>query len=93
MPAYDFKCKKCSRTIEVTRGARDDSPVPCPECGEPMKLVFHAVGVHFKGSGFHATDYPRPRTVAKTEADAKPDAPACDAAGSSPSCEGCPSAD
>jgi predicted nucleic acid-binding Zn ribbon protein len=35
--------------------------VDCPACGGDTKQVFHAVGVHFKGSGFHNTDYrPKP---------------------------------
>ncbi|MDO8964087.1 MAG: zinc ribbon domain-containing protein [Coriobacteriia bacterium] len=84
MPAYDFKCKKCSEVFEITRPASDDAAVPCPMCGGETKQVFHAVGVHFKGSGFHNTDY------------RKKEAPAeggCAAAGSTPACGGCPSAE
>jgi putative FmdB family regulatory protein len=56
MPAYDFRCVECSNVCEVTRPARDDSPVPCPACGGATKQVFHPVGVHFKGGGFYHTD-------------------------------------
>lgn len=65
MPAYDFRCTACGTITEVTRPAADDSPVACPQCGAATKQVFHPVGVHFKGSGFHNTDYrPKPASEA-----------------------------
>jgi putative FmdB family regulatory protein len=57
MPRYDFRCRPCGLTFEVSRGTADRSPVPCPECGQDAKRVFSPVGVVFKGSGFHNTDY------------------------------------
>jgi putative FmdB family regulatory protein len=83
MPAYDFKCTRCSTVFEITRPSADDSPVACPECGAETKRVFSPVGVHFKGSGFHNTDY-RPKP--------KEDAAPCEAAGSTGACSGCPAA-
>ena len=86
MPTYDFKCKKCSEVVEVVRPSADDSPVPCPSCGGETKRVFSPVGVHFKGSGFYSTDSrAKPKPAAETTA--------CDAAGSTPACADCPSAD
>ncbi len=84
MPAYDFRCKACSETFEVVRPSTDDSPVTCPSCGGDAKRVFTPVGVHFKGGGFHNTDYRAPRP-----SEAKP----CQDAGSKPSCDGCPGAE
>lgn len=85
MPAYDFKCRTCSRVFEVSRSSSDDSPVACPDCGGATKRVFSAVGVHFRGSGFHNTDYrPKPAEA--------PPAPACGAASSSGCCADCPAA-
>ncbi len=84
MPAYDFRCKSCDRTIEVTRHARDETPVLCPGCGQQMKQVFHPTGVHFKGSGFHNTDYRTPERHPEG---------GCEAAGSTGACEGCPAAE
>jgi putative FmdB family regulatory protein len=86
MPAYDFRCTECAHVCEVTRPSSDDSPVPCPVCGGTTKQVFHAVGVHFKGSGFHNTDY------RKKEPEAQSDAPSCPAA-TGGSCDGCPAAE
>lgn len=84
MPAYDFKCRSCATVFEVTRAATDDSPICCPECGGETKRVFSPVGVHFKGSGFHNTDY-RKRDTSAT-------APACPSAGSESACSSCPAA-
>ncbi len=67
MPAYDFKCKLCGVVVEVTRPGADDSAVPCPACGAETRRVFSPVGVHFKGSGFHNTDYRKtPRSSEST---------------------------
>ena len=87
MPAYDFKCRSCANVFEVTRAATDDSPVCCPECGGDTKRVFTPVGVHFKGSGFHNTDY-RKKDTSATPATTAP-AP-CPSAGTSGGCETCP---
>ena len=79
MPAYDFKCTECAKAFEVTRPmiAKDD--VCCPSCGAPARKVFSPVGVAFKGTGFHNTDYrPRPKEEA-AESAPKTDAPACPA--------------
>lgn len=86
MPAYDFKCRACGTVFEVTRAATDDSPVKCPTCGGATKRVFTPVGVHFKGTGFHNTDY-RKKEPSETPATT---APACPSAGSSGGCESCP---
>jgi len=85
MPAYDYKCTACSKVFEIVRPPRADAAVPCPTCGAATKQVFHAVGVHFKGSGFHNTDY------RKKEPAAAESAP-CEAAGSTPACGDCPAA-
>jgi putative FmdB family regulatory protein len=89
MPAYDFKCKKCSAVVEVVRPTSDDSPVICPECGGETRRVFTPVGVHFKGSGFHNTDY---RKTQPPEGPT-PQAPSCPAQGPDSSCAGCPAAE
>lgn len=86
MPAYDFRCTACSNVSEVRRSASDDSPVPCPVCGGETKQVFHPVGVHFKGSGFHNTDY---KKTSAPPAEAPASCPAAEGGG----CAGCPAAE
>lgn len=57
MPTYDYRCKQCGKTHEIAHGFNDPRPATCPSCGGPLVRVFHPVGVVFKGSGFHKTDY------------------------------------
>lgn len=83
MPTYDYRCTACENLFEVTRSMGAMSDEHCPECEAPAKRVFTPVGVAFKGTGFHNTDYkPRPT-----------DTPAaCPSSGGS-GCSGCPSAE
>ena len=57
MPVYEYRCKQCGKTHEVEHGFNDPRPTSCPSCGGHLVRVFHPVGVVFKGSGFHKTDY------------------------------------
>jgi len=79
MAAYDYKCTACDDRFEVTRSISDKSEVACPSCGAPGKRVFTALGVHFKGTGFHNTDYKK--SDAPTS-ESKSEAPACSSASS-----------
>ncbi len=90
MPAYDFQCRACGTTFEVTRPIGDATPVVCPACGSDTRRLFTPVGVVFKGSGFHNTDY-RPKPNANESSPGGKDS--CGNAGSSPSCGSCPAAD
>ena len=80
MPAYDYRCTACTTTFEVVHKAGESTGQCCPECGAPAKRVFTPVGVHFKGSGFHNTDY-RPKP---TEDKPAPDKPTSDNAAATP---------
>ena len=70
---------------------RSAQEASCPSCGDAAVKVFSPVGVAFKGTGFHNTDY-RKKPV-DTTADAPKAEPSCPAAtaGSAP-CAGCPAA-
>ena len=61
MPTYEYKCpnghlfEKTFPRITAKRHAK------CPVCGKRAeRLISGGAGVHFKGSGFYATDYKRP---------------------------------
>ncbi|HEX8827001.1 MAG TPA: FmdB family zinc ribbon protein [Xanthobacteraceae bacterium] len=56
MPLYDYRCTQCGRVTEVRHGFNDSHDAPCPACGAPLKRVFNAAPVLFKGSGFYVTD-------------------------------------
>ncbi len=97
MPAYDYRCPTCDCVFEVNRSIRETGPVSCPECGTEAKRLFTPVGIVFKGSGFHNTDYRSKKTLpAPTEsaapADKKAEKPACSGDGS-PACSSCPAAE
>ncbi len=57
MPIYEYRCKDCGKTHEIEHGFHDARPTSCPSCKGHLVRVFHPVGVVFKGSGFHKTDY------------------------------------
>ncbi len=56
MPLYDYACSKCGHTLEVRHGFNESYDKPCALCGAPVRRVFNAAPVLFKGSGFYVTD-------------------------------------
>jgi putative FmdB family regulatory protein len=87
MPVYEYRCKACGRTFEIEHGFHDERPTTCKECGGQLVRVFHPVGVVFKGSGFHKTDYTSSgvrKDAAKTDAKTADGAAASKAAESKP---------
>lgn len=80
MPTYGYKCKKCANEFDVLQKMTDKPVADCPECGGPVKRVFHPVGIIFKGSGFYTTDNkkksaqpPLSETKSETKSEAKPE--------------------
>jgi putative FmdB family regulatory protein len=71
MPVYEYRCKACGKTHEIAHGFNDKRPTECPSCGGELIRVFHPIGLVFKGSGFHKTDYggasSRPSGESKSE--------------------------
>jgi putative FmdB family regulatory protein len=94
MPKYDFKCEVCSTVFEVTRSFGDSSLEPCPECGGATKRVFAPIGIVFKGSGFHNTDYrSRPKQDGSNDGVSTPKAAGSCTSGGSSACASCPAAE
>ncbi|MDX6214747.1 MAG: hypothetical protein QOG99_331 [Frankiales bacterium] len=56
MPTYQYACTECGERLEAVQSFSDPSLTECPVCGGPLRKVFSAVGVVFKGSGFYKTD-------------------------------------
>jgi putative FmdB family regulatory protein len=63
LPIYEYRCRN-GHTFEVMQSMSDDPMAECQVCGATVERVFHPVAVHFKGSGFYATDYGRNRGAA-----------------------------
>lgn len=58
MPFYEYRCKACDHRFEVLQRMSDEPVSVCEECGaEEAERVLYAPAIHFKGSGFHNTDY------------------------------------
>ena len=104
MPAYDYKCPACENVFEITRGIRDADVVTCPECATQAKHIYSPVGIVFKGTGFHNTDYRKKEPasadskseatgVTETKAETKAEKPAPCGGGSSPACSSCAAAE
>ena len=56
MPTYEYRCTSCGKELEAVQRFTDDALTECPACGGPLRKLFSAVGVVFKGSGFYKTD-------------------------------------
>jgi putative FmdB family regulatory protein len=57
MPIYEYRCPN-GHTFEVFQRMSDPAVGTCEICGAgPVEKVLYPVAVHFKGSGFYATDY------------------------------------
>ena len=56
MPIYEYKCEN-GHVFEVIQRMTDEPLHECEECGAPASRVLTPPAIHFKGSGFHNTDY------------------------------------
>lgn len=56
MPIYEYKCAN-GHVFDVIQKMSDEALSECQECGAAAQRVLHPVAIHFKGSGFHNTDY------------------------------------
>ena len=58
MPIYEYRCTN-GHTFETMQSINDDALEACEVCEAPAERIMSPVAVHFKGSGFYATDYGR----------------------------------
>src|SRR4051795_10960585 len=56
MPIYEYKCEN-GHVFDAIQRMTDEPLTKCEECGAPAARVLTAPAIHFKGSGFHNTDY------------------------------------
>ncbi len=66
MPIYEYKCEN-GHVFDVIQKFSDEPLTECAECGAPAVRVLHSPAVHFKGSGFHNTDYGRGKKAGASE--------------------------
>jgi putative FmdB family regulatory protein len=60
VPIYEYKCDN-GHVFDVIQKMADEPLTECQECGASAERVLHPVAIHFKGSGFHNTDYAKKR--------------------------------
>jgi len=56
MPIYEYKCEN-GHVFDAIQRMTDEPLTKCEECGAPAARVLTPPAIHFKGSGFHNTDY------------------------------------
>jgi len=80
LPTYVYECDKKGHQFEVDQKMSDDPITKCEVCGSKVQRLLFAPAIHFKGSGFHNTDYgtkKRPKDGAPSDAaPAKSETPA-----------------
>jgi putative FmdB family regulatory protein len=81
VPTYVYRCNECDHHFEVTQSMSDDPVTVCEACGGEVQRVLFAPAIHFKGSGFHNTDYGTKRRPVGGESDGSTAKPAADSAG------------
>lgn len=70
MPIYEYR-RPDGSTFDVMQSFADDALTHDPETGVPVRKVFHAPAIHFKGKGFHNTDYGTRRRNRELESSAE----------------------
>ena len=70
MPTYEYR-RPDGTTFEIVQKMADDALTVDPDTGVQVERVFHPVAIHFKGKGFHNTDYGTKRRNRELEASAK----------------------
>lgn len=78
MPIYEYR-RPDGSTFEIEQRMADDPLTEDPETGVPVERVLHPVAIHFKGKGFHNTDYGTRRRNRELEKSASDGADAHDA--------------
>ena len=69
MPVYEYHCEGCDCRFEKFREVNQRAACRCPKCGKLARKTILPVGIIFKGSGFHVTDYRKPGDKAKLDSE------------------------
>jgi putative FmdB family regulatory protein len=53
MPTYELQCTACDKRYTIRSSINQPlNPLNCPECTIPLKRVYTAPGITFKGDGW-----------------------------------------
>jgi len=68
LPIYEYRCNACEHQFEINQRMTDDPVRECEVCGGEVRRVLYAPAIHFKGTGFHNTDYGTRKRPKESEA-------------------------
>src|ERR1043166_7171937 len=57
LPTYEYRCHDCGHQFERAQRMSAGPLTDCEVCGGHVQRVLFAPAIHFKGTGFHNTDY------------------------------------
>lgn len=60
MPLYEYECGACGHRFEVIQKFSDPPITECPACLGTLRKLQSAPAFQLKGTGWYATDYPKP---------------------------------
>lgn len=60
MPLYEYECGACGHRFEVIQKFSDAPITECPACLGTLRKLQSAPAFQLKGTGWYATDYPKP---------------------------------
>jgi putative FmdB family regulatory protein len=90
VPIYEYRCEQ-GHEFEVMQRMSDEALDTCTTCSAPVQRVLHPPAIHFKGSGFHNTDYgtrKRQREQAESKSSESKDSKPAESSSSSSSSSG-----
>lgn len=67
MPTYEYECVQCGHVFELFQTFQEEPVSVCPRCRGRVRRVFYPVGIIFKGTGWHITDYGRRHSPSSNE--------------------------
>jgi len=72
MPIYEYRCRKCGKTIEIVQKFSDEPLTRCPSCSGKVSKIISNCSFHLKGSGWYVTDYKKRDRSETKEKESKP---------------------
>jgi putative FmdB family regulatory protein len=57
MPIYEYECKKCKKTFEISQSIKDEPLKVHDVCGGEVKRIISKTSFQLKGTGWYQTDY------------------------------------
>lgn len=66
MPIYEYECLSCKHRFDEIQKFSDPPIQTCPQCAQQVRKLLFPAAIHFKGSGFYATEYGKSKPTSST---------------------------